>query len=434
MHTIGPNDVVEVVNEEHTTETLVNGLTNGDAVEQAQQIEALPPLFDMDLERMHIELYKGKYLTPQEFLDDVGKIVHNAGIRMQEDPERLYKAQAMFTAAQVSIHEFDPQLRMECERMATRERKRREEHRKSKGKGKAHNDATQNGNNPYPMGTRRSARHNGQQPELSITDPLKLERRLKRQRSDEAAIESHGSDEEHGEGRERKRSKTLNDDELNFLGTPQSQSRPLAVRFAPPVERMETVEEVLLPRDPNAEYLTMAMDVDPSPRKSGFDPTLLNPVSPNDDPFVAAPSMNGINGILHQSVPYPVPSDLFISQIPLEPTLETNSPPRTPSRLPASVEPETVEPSMPVVIERSPTPPHADFHVDELLVSDLKDSLRAKTGSLTIEQLEQLRATCLGCIWRHRKEWDRDGLVRELQDVVKDFLDEVAEDDDTSFD
>ena len=44
---------------------------------------------------------------------------------------------------------------------------------------------------------RRSVRNNGQQPELSITDPVKLERRLKRQRGEECiGGNSHGSKEE----------------------------------------------------------------------------------------------------------------------------------------------------------------------------------------------------------------------------------------------
>ena len=77
-----------------------------------------PQLFDMDLERMHLDLYRSKYLTPDDFLTDIRKIVHNATVRVEEDPERLFRAQAMLTAAEVSIQDFEPQFRMECERMA----------------------------------------------------------------------------------------------------------------------------------------------------------------------------------------------------------------------------------------------------------------------------------------------------------------------------
>lgn len=235
----GPNGVIEIVEEDRVTEHGINGAVNGVHPEQQQQQQHLmiepqqPALFDMDLERMHVDLYKGKYLTPQDFLDDVEKIVHNAGVRMDEDPDRLFKAQAMLTAAQVSIHEFDPGLRLECDRMAVRERQRRDEHKrnKDKGKGKA-DDAAQ------VVGIRRSARHNGQQPELKITDPLKLERKLKRQRSNEGAADSRGSSEENGDGRGAKRSKvSVSDDDddrdpLDIVGPDSSQPRPTTVRFA----------------------------------------------------------------------------------------------------------------------------------------------------------------------------------------------------------
>ena len=52
------NGVVEIMN-------LL--IVNGDPPNNQQ-----PPLFDMDLEKMHTELQRGRYLTPQDFPDDVG--------------------------------------------------------------------------------------------------------------------------------------------------------------------------------------------------------------------------------------------------------------------------------------------------------------------------------------------------------------------------
>jgi hypothetical protein len=75
----------------------------------------------------------------------------------------------VFAAAQVSIQGFEPQFRLECERMAARERRRREERNKEKGKGKEQQQAA-------------APRANGLQPEHPLTYPVKLERRLKRQR------------------------------------------------------------------------------------------------------------------------------------------------------------------------------------------------------------------------------------------------------------
>ncbi|OAX34451.1 hypothetical protein K503DRAFT_441160 [Rhizopogon vinicolor AM-OR11-026] len=84
--------------------------------------------------------------------------------------DRLYMAQSMLTAAEVSIQGFNHQIKVGCQR--GREGRQRE--------GRAGKDA-QNCTEP----PRRSARHHGLQAEISITDPLQLERRLKRARSDE---------------------------------------------------------------------------------------------------------------------------------------------------------------------------------------------------------------------------------------------------------
>jgi hypothetical protein len=105
-----PNGVVEIIDQERTTELGTNGALNGVHPEQPQQqqqqqqmlVESQQPtLFDMDLERMHIDFYKGRYLTPQDFLDDVSKIVHNAGIRMGEDPLALLEADIVDTIYQI---------------------------------------------------------------------------------------------------------------------------------------------------------------------------------------------------------------------------------------------------------------------------------------------------------------------------------------------
>jgi len=81
---------------------------------------------------------------------------------------------------------------------------------------------------------------------------------------------------------------------------------------------------------------------------------------------------------------------------------------------------------MEVEIERTPTP-LPDFHVSPSLVDELGRLLKDQTAKVTVEQLEQLRATCLGAVWRYRKEWDRDELVMELMKCVKEFVCEVGE-------
>ena len=81
---------------------------------------------------------------------------------------------------------------------------------------------------------------------------------------------------------------------------------------------------------------------------------------------------------------------------------------------------------MEVERQRTPTPPPPPFHIDEGLLVELETSFVNQTEKLNIEQLEQLRATSLGCIWRHRQEWDRDACVRELFGIIKEFVEEVS--------
>ena len=454
---MGPNDIIDIVDEQRSFEQGPNVAPNGaipavdqplleqpqeQPQQQQQQQQVLvrepPVLFDMDLERMHVDLYKGKYLTPQDFLDDVGKIVHNTDIMASEDQDRLFKAQAMFTATQVSIQEFDPGFRLECERMAPRERQRREAHKKSKDKAKG-----KTGDSAPPVGTRRSARHNGQAPELSITDPLKLERKLKRQRSNEGTGDSHGSSEENGDDRGGKRSKMLVSDDddrdpLDLVG-PDSQSRPSTVRFATDIENMQAHDNDATPMTGQEEFELQPPPTPTPHRRMGFDPFLLNPVSSDQlivPPGPPLPSLiDTINHttLLHDTTP-PEFQQHMSTQLMEQPIAQIPTPdiagPSTPTATNPLTDHQNVNPQpepQPMIIERTPTP-LPDFHVDESLLHSLQADLRDTTGSLNVEQLEQLRATCLGSVWRHRAKWDRDALVGELQSLVKEFVGEITED------
>lgn len=389
----------------------------------------------MDLERMHAELYRNKYLTPDEFLDDIRKIVHNAHVRFHEDPDRLYRAQAMLTAAEVSIGDFDPQFRVECQRMAVREHKRRDERKKTKDKEKVGEEVAST------SAPRRSARNAGQQAEIPITDPLKLERRLKRQRSNEAGA-TPSEDEANDRSQKRSRNDTNEPeddrDPLDLVGQPSSPPRPVGVRFADNTEASGTV----LPSTPNGIQTEPLPD---APRRTGFDPSLLNPLPPTVADLIT-PSIADPSG--SESVPLSVElASQEHTQIPSMPILQTHNIPLVDGPVSAGpdVSMSSSTPITPAVetqvalivqenatqameIERTPTP-LPDFHVDEGALLQLKALLRDSTGSLNVEQLEQLRATCLSCIWRHRTEWDRDGLVQELTELVKEFVEEVALDD-----
>ncbi|KAJ3909689.1 hypothetical protein F5879DRAFT_791142 [Lentinula edodes] len=604
-----------------------------DAVQTTPHLPSPPPqpsLYDMDLEKMHELLYKDRYLTPEEFLADVRKIVHNAAMYSHRDPDRHYKAQAMLTATEVSMQDnFDLILREECERMAGRVRKRRMEYKmkrkeeKEKEKEKEREkEGVEAQAPPFLNGTRRSARNNGQRPELAITDPVALERKLKRQR--EGADGAVGDAGPRGEmdqdgARDAKRSRTFGDsndrDPLDIITPITTPPRPGGVRFAPSVGSVNPDH----PHQPQyqsqyqppmfdrfqQQYGSMNMNINqfqpsmglmgqssssshlqppfynpsiasgsntnPYPRQNSFENGLINeqsgsfpsqqttysqqsfsyssqqdfsnqPQQQSSFPQQRFHPQSSFQDVTfqpqpqyHQQVPFPLqqqqeppfypqqPSSSYLPQLlpPPGPTgyqsssnptpvpyimqndnsmsVDQPQPPSTPrgggvamllnpvhpgeerertvSARPSPAPQNSHQPSAPVpgddgnpfltvsddtrnvpnrksasplpqipahptsilkspappekaaspmpIIERTPTP-LPNFHVDTLLLEQLHASLRESTFGLTIEELEQLRATCLGCVWRHRTEWDRDALVRELQDVVSDFVAEIS--------
>ena len=433
----------------------INGHPDGQ--EPVITVEQPPPpkprLYDMDLERVHVELYRNKYLTPSDFLHSIRKIVHNAEVCAIDDLERLHKAQAMLTATEVSLNDFDQAFRLECERMAVRERKRRDDRKKQREKEKAEkaekereaqaNEAADS-NNPYAPGTRRSARNNGQEPEVAITDPLQLERRLKRGRSAEGNFpDGRQSSEETGEGRSPKRSRVASEDE-------QQASQSLSTQFMKSVT--PTPEGTLQPPQHDAQLMH------PSPRRTGgFNPSLLNPAPMPDGigfHLNGTPSASVQNGVtppppstLSSTPTFPMqqrlesPNPFIIA--PQQPQQEVPvAPPHTVDQQPNGTGPEEqqdvsrsecgppAEPDAPEPMEVARTPtPLPDFHIDEYSVEQLKDYLRVSTAELNIEELEQLRATCLAAVWRHRTEWDRISLVEELLSIAKEFVQEVLVED-----
>ena len=410
----------------------------------------VPQLFNMDLERMHVVLHKNRYLTPQDFLDDVGKIVHNAIVCQSEDLERLHRAQAMYTATEVSMQDFDPQFRTECERMAVRERQRRADRKKEKEKEKEQNlQEADVGSETYAPGTRRSARHNGQQPEIAITDVTKLERaaRLKRQRSTGASTGSQASGDETADCHNAKRSRVNSEEDTSMnMNLPDSCSS----------QQVSTVYMSCAQPTPNSIQPNgdggLLPDVPPSAMGGGFDPLLLNPApsdpdqspyrrffSPSSAPVDPHPDAMTIDAGPPRSPsplqPLPQPEQAPSTELHPDPQLlisTASAPPTTipitdDSLTPAPPAPEQEQDVEPIEVDREPTP-LPDFLFDQSALARLADDLRDLTDLFTVEQLEQLRASCLGRIWAHRSDWNRDDLILELSKLLREFVDEVRVD------
>jgi len=123
-----------------------------------------PQLYDMDLGRIHAELYQNKYLTPIDFLHNIRKILRNAEVRATDDLERLYEAQAMLTATEVSLNDFDQTFRLECERVTVRGRRRRDDRKERREKEKAEREKEKGEGEEGKEARANEAAHNDHRP------------------------------------------------------------------------------------------------------------------------------------------------------------------------------------------------------------------------------------------------------------------------------
>jgi ATPase family AAA domain-containing protein 2 len=115
----------------------------------------------------------------------------------------------------------------------------------------------------------------------------------------------------------------------------------------------------------------------------------------------------------------------------LQPLVSTASAPLTPAptsdELPAPAPPAPEQHVEQIEVDREPTP-LPDFYLDQNALAHLVNDLRDMTGLFTVEQLEQLRASCLGRVWAHRSDWNRDDLILDLSKMLRNFVDEVRAD------
>lgn len=414
---VDPNGVPAII---ETPIPLTNGIVNGMETEHV----AVPrrsgrlKIYNIDLERIQKYLYRGKYLTPQEFLEDLAKIVYNATV-YGNDNDRSVKAQMMYTTAQVFINELDTHFRLECDRMAVRERKRREQYARDNPRrlpiDGPESCIQQNGESTHPISAmRRSARHNGQDPELPITDPLKLERRLKRQRSSDPSPsqDEAGRDDVRSSKKARMSSEEGDADPLNVVDpTLPHVKSGVNVRFA-----QETMVVSLSSPAPmiNMTSVTQSMS-DPALAESDM-PYDGSGVTSNTQDISSHPSATS-TGMNHLTEARHV-----VDSVPPLPEAEPPGP------LPMEVESE-VRVEEPVLL-RSPSPePHPPFEVPEEYLHQFSEELFTLTSSFNVEQLEQLRAACFACIWRRRSEWNRGGMILELTTILRTFLQESREAD-----
>lgn len=412
------------------------------------------PYLNVDLETMGKDLYKGAYLTPQEFLDDILRIQSNAQINtmLEGDKDAEQRAEQMVNHVKVMLStNFSAEQLAEFghirDRVEEREAKLSEADKaklaKTRRKRRSKVDLD-------PAAVRARAVHGGYKlihPELCTREEREADY------VPPGGVEGEVGDEQLADG-------------LNG-GTKRA------------AEEVEAVEGGLAA--PNGD------EHGPAKRARQDDPAAVDDVAPavsTADESVVAPVINGTVSI--SPAPSPFGSlapeaaaaaaaalgaaggavnvgDGMLAALPAPPVisdgaappptslLDTTPAPVTPAAPTAlSATPATTSPE-PIVIDapaadptpaaspapaptpappREPTPapePLPDFVLPAAALAELKAFLVDGTADLTIDQLEQMRAAAYDLIWQGRAGWDRAGMVAEVGGMAREFVEEVRE-------
>lgn len=147
-------------------------------------------IWTVNLEKMQKRLYYNGYLTVNDFIEDLGKIVSNAEEAQEVDEDRLTRAHQLRNLAVILIDQYiDADFRASCERMAQRMLRREEEAREEAEKQrKAQLEKEQR-----PRGERHSSRLHGEEPQVSTLEELgAIERKRSRGHDDTMQVDSGG--------------------------------------------------------------------------------------------------------------------------------------------------------------------------------------------------------------------------------------------------
>ncbi|CAO1620981.1 unnamed protein product [Parajaminaea phylloscopi] len=323
-------------------------------------------IYTMNLERMQKRLYYNGYLTLTDFMDDLGKIVANAETAQEVDQDRLVRAHQMRNLANILLDQYvDQGFRLECERMAVRQRAREEE--KLKAAEEAKRAAEEAAKAPRrPSGERFSARVQGQPPEhRTPVDLLAIERQGKRSRTSSSRHSGSAVD-----GGERKRARSAIIEEVDAMI--ESSAVPQVPGVVDMAETGGQQAQAQLQLDP-LRGPTFANDEAADVSTSTAQDRVVPPASTTIGPVIPASSDEG-DGTSH------------------------------------------------VV---SAPPPHPAFHLPTRQAEQLRNQLLSRSAGFNIDQLLQLRAACFDAVWRHRADWDRTALLSELSDLVEDVTNAV---------
>ena len=405
-----------------------NQLSNGDPVVGFGQ----QPYLNVDLETIGVDLYKGAYLTPAEFLDDILRIQTNAQINsmLEGDKEAEQRAEQMVNHVRVMLNtNFNHEQLTEFDHI--RERVERQEKMLSQADQAKLNKSRRKRRVPVdldPAAVRKRAMHGG----FRIIHPDNCTPEELNELPISSVVEQAGAG-----GAEQGAAPVVNG------GT----KRPAEEAVAEPNGDEHGPAKRAKQDDPTSAAVVALADA----TLNGV-ATIL-PVAPAVSPFsalgadvatAAAQAVAGVavdvgDGMLAAppSAPASAVPDGLEPTVLAAPTLPTVLVPPatvlTVATTPTSPEPIAVDPPAPThapAPPREPTPtpePHPDFVLPGAALAELKAFLVAQTADLTVDQLEQMRAAAYDLIWCGRASWDRAQLVAEIGEMAREFVEEVRE-------
>lgn len=378
------------------------GPNGAPADDQGEQYEIYRnELTDIDMPRISGGIWEGRFLMSQEFLRAI-ELVHDNATKERdtagEQSETWFqKASRVYTLAIQEVSQTDPAFDQECQRMAQRLYKGRAAAKKAaEVKVKEQNmlltPAVENA------------------PAASVTDDIAMANGTEEgSAGGSAARKRSREDEEMSEGGSDRPSKRFKGGEANSGGEVKT------VRFNSVLDVLEPPAIMLNGKNPDQEMADNdRTPTSPSPigrSTSRVVDLLASNHGPMYDPTLGTPTEH----VSSTAVPnVPLERALLalqsteggIARAPEGLTQHLIVTPRTPSPAPV-------------------TPP--EFQLAPELLDDLKIKLVAKTASLDVEQLEQLRAACLDTVWRYRSNWNRESMVHALLERVDKYLKEIGE-------
>ena len=375
-------------------------------------------IYTMTLEKMQKKLYYDGYLSVSMFLEDLARIIHNAGEAKSVDAERFVKAGQMQNLANVLLEQLvDPAFKAECEAMAVRQRAR---DAKAREEAVEHPPHSARRSFSHPQGPERhSSRIAGEQPEHRIPVDVSVIEREERKRARHS--DSDKSDNQDNQGRDKRvrvHDGLADDHEADAEVAPPQTAASGDPVIADPSQPLESANT--LPRSADLELAPPALDKAADKHTSAEQPAAVNGHA-ETSPGPTLPLSNVVERAADQFVLAPSPAPTVGTGSGRAQQVHGGVPADAPLIGGAAPAPETaVAPMSATTHETSkdPTsePPewHPPYELDEGYLAKARIALAKDTDFFSIEQLEQLRAVYFDVIWTTRSDWRRTEVIYKV--------------------